>query len=884
MTTPSTEETGNYFVGEVKATFFTNPDNYYRVIKVAIDETNTLYSEDTIVMTGYFVELQDGTTYQFFGDMVDHPRYGVQFKVERYEQRKATSKEGIARYLASDEFPGIGKVLAKRIVETLGVEALDRIVADPDVLKKVAGLSQNKRTMLVEKLRAGEGSQAVLFKLAEMGFSTAFAAKIYAKYETQAIEIIEENPYTLIQDFQGFGFQKADQLALRLGFDATSLVRIKGAITFCLEDYCYSTGDTYVDVAWLLGEVYDLLMKPLTNEEITADQLSDALSEMAELGDIYLDDKRVALASLYFSELGIANRIKQMLTNRHQPELGKVDLDKEIQKIEATQHLTYGRAQKAAIKEALSSKCYILTGGPGTGKTTVLNAIVQIYAAWHEIDLDNPTADDFPILLAAPTGRAAKRMQELTHLPASTIHRLLGLTGEENENAIDEETKQTIYGSELEGKLLIIDEMSMVDTWLCHQLLANIPSDMQVILVGDQDQLPSVGPGQVLSDLLRTQLIPSRELDEIFRQDDGSTITLLAHEIKEGNVPSDLTQNRRDRSFFQLPTPQVPAFIATVAKRAQDRGYGIKDIQVLAPMYKGEAGIDRINQVLQDTLNPADPTKKRREVTAFERSFRVGDKVLQLKNNAEENVFNGDMGMIVAIFFANETASKSDEIVVQFDDEIEVTYVRADWNQLTLAYCCSIHKSQGSEFPIVILPLVHQHRRMLQRNLLYTAITRTQQSLIMCGEGEAFVSAIQNKSGQRQTQLYDLLLDACATVGLARPTLDEPESTTQKTTTDLVEETAERYRSSAEITRAQEISSASIESSLTALKSKSSIHKNKNETADFSKRNAKIADKKDAAIQTTRVTILTPELVNIGQIDPLIGMEGLTPYDFPADK
>ncbi|MDO4680257.1 MAG: ATP-dependent RecD-like DNA helicase [Aerococcus sp.] len=869
MATETTAETQDYFVGEVKATFFTNPDNYYRVIKVGIDETNTLYSEDNIVMTGNFVDLQEGTTYQFYGEIVDHPRYGIQFKVSHYEQKKATSKEGLVRYLSSDEFPGIGKVLAQRIVDRLGMDAIDTILQKPDVLKKIPGLTKNKQTLLIEKLETSEGSQAILFKLAEMGFSTNFAAKIYAKYDAEAIAIIEENPYALIQDFQGFGFQKADQLALRLGFEANSLVRIKGAIVFCLEEYCYGSGDTYVPTEWLLGAVYDLLTSHQTVDAATVsgDDLTAALSEMREMGDIYLDEERVALASLYFSELGIANHVKQMLTSTYQPYLADRDVDRDIQQIEQRQHIQYGRAQKAAIKEALASHFYILTGGPGTGKTTVLNAIVQIYADWHEIDLTEPEAEDFPILMAAPTGRAAKRMQELTGIPASTIHRLLGLTGEEKETTDDMEQESTIYGSELEGKLLIIDEMSMVDTWLCHQLLANIPAEMQVILVGDQHQLPSVGPGQVLSDLLRSQLIPSRELDEIFRQDDGSTVTLLAHAIKDGDVPADLTQNQRDRSFFQLSAPQIPEFIATVAKRAMDRGYDIRDIQVLAPMYKGEAGIDHINTVLQQTLNPADPTQKqKREVTAFERAFRVGDKVLQLKNNAEMNVFNGDMGTIVGIYFANETKSKSDEIVVEFDDEIEVTYLRSDWNQLTLAYCCSIHKSQGSEFPIVIIPLVHQHRRMLQRNLLYTAITRTRQSLVMCGERDAFVSAIQNKSAERQTQLYDLLLDDTERLGIKPSASIASEQ--------LLSEKAKEKSGIKEVTTKTD-------------RTNKNKKINSGETTTSSSKPMSIDHPEaTAAISTAEpaVTILTPELVNTGVIDPLIGMEGLSPFDFPADK
>ena len=359
-----------------------------------------------------------------------------------------------------------------------------------------------------------------------------------------------------------------------------------------------------------------------------------------------------------------------------------------------------------------------------------------------ELDPNKYTQEIFPILLAAPTGRAAKRMNETTGLPASTIHRLLGLNGREKSPSVS--TK------ELEGGLLIIDEMSMVDTWLANTLFKAIPTNMQVILVGDKDQLPSVGPGQVLHDLLGIDQIPKVELNQIYRQGDGSSIIPLAHEIKEGHLPSDFLQNQKDRSFFRSDAYSIEPLIAKIVEKAKNKGFTAQDIQVLAPMYRGPAGIDALNKMMQSIFNPGGAGRK--EVHWNETVYRIGDKVLQLVNTPELNVFNGDMGEITGIVLAKDSEDKVDELVIQFDAN-EVTYKRNEWNKITLSYCCSIHKSQGSEFKMVILPMVHQYQRMLQRNLLYTAVTRSKELLILLGEEQAYVTCVANESASRMTTL-----------------------------------------------------------------------------------------------------------------------------------
>jgi len=378
----------------------------------------------------------------------------------------------------------------------------------------------------------------------------------------------------------------------------------------------------------------------------------------------------------------------------------------------------------------------ILTGGPGTGKTTVIRGLVEVYAELHGISLDPKEyakrEEPFPIILAAPTGRAAKRLSESTGLPAMTIHRLLGFNGQEKEEESDRE---------IEGRLVIIDEMSMVDTWLSHQLLKSIPLNAQVVLVGDQDQLPPVGPGQVLKDLLASKVVPTIELTEVYRQADGSTIIELAHQIKKGQIPTNFTEKTTDRSFIKASKDQIASVVTQVVKSALAKGQSIRDIQVLAPMYKGPAGIDYLNKEIQELVN-SNEDGTRKEVKYGDTIFRIGDKVLQLVNQPESNVFNGDIGEIVAILKAKETVEKQDIVVVSYDGN-EVTYERSDLNQITLAYCCSIHKAQGSEFQTVIMPIVRSYSKMLRRNLIYTGITRAKNYLILCGEPEEFMKGIQ---------------------------------------------------------------------------------------------------------------------------------------------
>lgn len=735
--------------GTVEAIYFQNDTNFYKVLLVSIHDMEGSYEGKDIVVTGTFGHIHPDTTYIFEGELVTHAKYGMQFQSSRYEQVAISSQKGLIHYLSSDRFPGIGSVLAARIVDVFGEETIACIVNRDARLFTITGMTAKKCEQLIERLQTIEGENQTVVTLLQYGLSDKIAYRIYQHYQEETLQILQDNPYCLLESIEGLGFTKIDAVGEQLQFDANAPERLRGALFSALKELCYGTGNTYVEPLQLLQQAV-LVLEKSRKVMVSEAQLVAELQVMAKIGSIIVDHDRIALPSLYYAEDGIVSRVKAMLSQEDHL-YPKQSLDKAIQKIEKKLGITYDAKQKEALKRAVTAPLSILTGGPGTGKTTVLNGIIALFAQLNAIDPVTLKESNGPILLAAPTGRAAKRMKELTGLPAVTLHRLLGL-GLNDEQV----SKQFEIGSELEGALLIVDEMSMVDTWLCHWLFQAVPMGMQVVLVGDNYQLPSVSPGQVLHDLLDSNSIPATVLETIYRQDDDSTIVTLAHQVKSGVVPHDFTRNVADRSYFECVANQVPMIIEKVVTKAKQRGFTMKDIQVLAPMYKGNAGIDRLNTVIQNILNP-NTQKEKRELEHFERLFRTGDKVLQLVNVPEKNVFNGDIGEISAILYADETEDNVDCVVVDFDGN-EIVYPRSDCHQLTLAYCCSIHKAQGSEFPLVIMPLVEQYGRMLRRDLVYTAMTRSKRILILCGQESAFVKAIKDEGRQRQTLLKQKLI------------------------------------------------------------------------------------------------------------------------------
>lgn len=799
-----------YFTGEIAALFFSNSSNFYKVLLLEIDDTNADYEDSEIVVTGTIGEVIEGDSYTFFGHLTTHPKYGEQLAVETYEKAVPTSTAGLINYFSSDKFPGVGKKTAEKIVARFKENTVDHILEAPEAISDL--LTPAKHKQFIKKLRENHGMEKILSKLAEYGLSSKQTFQIYEIYKEKTLEIIEENPYLLVEEVKGVGFKTADQMAKNLGITSDSEERFKAALMHILKTDPMESGDTYIEAKTLLDRTV-MLLEESRKVEVATEKVADALLSLLEEGKIQKEGTKLFENSLFFAEEGIKKSLSA-LTKRHGQDFKEEKLLSVLTEIEKDLGITYDVLQKQAIIGAMNHQFFVLTGGPGTGKTTIINGFIELYSRIYKVDLDETHYNDalFPILLAAPTGRASRRMNELTGLSAATLHRHLGLN---TDDAEDEK------GQELSGSLLIVDEFSMVDTWLANKLFQAIPASMKVLLVGDSDQLPSVGPGQVFADLLRSDKIPAVRLNKIFRQDSDSTITALAHAIKEGQLPKDFTAKKKDRSYFESSTQQVPEFISQIATAWKKRGNDPFELQILAPMYKGQAGINHLNALLQELFNPKGD---RLEFNFNTVQYRAGDKILHLVNDAQANVFNGDLGVITDLVAAKFTDSKQDEIIMDFDGQ-ELTYPRAEWYKITLAYAMSIHKSQGSEFSTVIVPMVSSYSRMLERNLLYTAVTRAKQSLILLGESRAFAQAVAKEGSNRKTYLVERLTDE-----------------TQKTTDTL-------------------------EVSLhTQKKASLSKKESSNQLTLFSE---------DEPISTQSYA-LTEKMIQSGEIDPLIG---LTPTD-----
>lgn len=693
------------------------------------------YKGKTITFTGIFPSLNIDDTYLFFGELVKHQRYGKQYNVLEYERVKPEDSDGVIEFLSSDLFPGIGEKLATNIVSKLGVKALELILEDPTVLGEIPKLSNKKAATIYNNLLKYEQSHAVITYLTELGFAIKDAMAIYNVYKGNTESVVKENIYNLITDVKEISFSKVDAVALKQGVDHLDKNRVKAIIISMMEKIVFQAGDTYLDIETIFKYVQSYLRAVLSTNEF-----DEYLYELEKENKIIKYNDVYYLYDVFKAENNVA---KEVLRKASIDEIKNSKIIPYLEHLEEIFEINYNDKQKEAIIKALTNNILIITGGPGTGKTTIINAIVKLYQELNDMTYDRAKED---IALLAPTGRASKRMTESTGYPASTIHRFLKWNKDNNEFAVNEENKDT-------SKLIIVDEVSMIDILLLNSLFKGIREDAQIIFVGDKNQLPSVGPGEVLKDIINSDIVNVVKLNHLYRQDENSYINRLALEIKDNELSENFLEPKSDYQFLQCSKLSLRENLKKICIQLVEKGYSYRRLQILAPMYHGENGIDNLNIELQNIFNP--PSRIHKEINYSDVIYRVNDKVLQLVNQPDDNVYNGDIGIIKDII----TKDNKTEILIDFDGN-EVLYKQSDFNKFKHGYVISIHKSQGSESEMVVLPMCTSYNRMLYRKLLYTGVTRAKKKLIVIGEPQAFISCIQNNNEYiRNTSLKERILE-----------------------------------------------------------------------------------------------------------------------------
>ena len=728
-----------YIKGKYKSDIFRSEKGY--VIGIfKISETNIEEIEDfvnhTITITGYFYDLNENDNYILKGDIVEHPKYGLQFAVSESEKLKPTDKDGIVEFLSSDLFSGIGEKMASKIVDVLGENTINLILEDKNNLLKVPKLSRKKIDQIYNILTSYENSHQTIVYLCDIGFSSSEALNIYNVYRHKTLDVLNENIYDYVENVDNVSFLRIDTIRNKLDLKNDDERRIKACILYIMRTITYQNGDTYL----IFDQIYKETLKYL-NIGILESDFARYLNELKKINKIVIDEEKIYLEEIFKAEINISSRIKDLV--KLQPKKYK-SLNTYLSEIEVVNNIKYNPKQKDAIKLGLTSGISIITGGPGTGKTTIIKAIVELYQTLNNLNYEELTSE---LTLLAPTGRAAKRLSESTNLPAMTIHRFLKWHKETNSFEVNEYNKNF-------SKFVIIDEVSMVDINLFDSLLKGLTRDIQLVLVGDYNQLPSVGPGMILKDLIESEIIDTVYLDLLYRQGKDSFIPILADDIKNG-VSSQINAKVNDYVFLECNRQAIRTSIKNICDQLKKKDISLSDLQLLAPMYKGMNGIDILNKDLQNIFNPKNEQKA--ELTVGDTTYRVNDKVIELVNMPDENVYNGDIGYIADIIPSNLSESKKNEIVVNYDGNY-VTYLPKDYNKIKLAYIISIHKSQGSEFPIVVMPISLEYNKMLYRKLIYTGITRAKKKLIILGENEAFQYSINNTNEYiRKTALIERL-------------------------------------------------------------------------------------------------------------------------------
>lgn len=719
--------------GMISDIVFKNEENGYTIAYLANED-------EEVTIVGCMPTLSVGESIEVEGRWVTHKTYGSQFEVNKFMPVTPSSLEGIYAYLSSGMIHGIGEKMATRIIEKFGVDTLDVIQNTPERLKEVEGIGSKKIKQITESYEENRELRNIIMQLSPYGITPNYCLKIYKKYKENAISIINKNPYRLAEDIRGIGFRIADDIAKKLGIDKYSRDRIFQGILYTLNQSA-SNGNTYLPLSVLVPQAMKVL-------EIEAEKIKEGVLELAYTQKIHVEkdqnDINVYLMPYYLSENGVCKEMIRLA--QYDFENLNIDVDHEIKLIEREEGIKLAQNQVMAVKEAIEKGVVIITGGPGTGKTTTINTIIKVF--------EN---NDQKVVLAAPTGRAAKRMSETSNKEAKTIHRLLEMGfGMDS----DELTFMKNEEDPIDADVVILDEVSMVDIVLMYSLLRAIKSGTRLLIVGDSDQLPSVGAGNVLKDLIDSEVINTVRLNEIFRQAQESMIVVNAHKINKGE-PLKLNVKGKDFFFIKKEGDDILQEIVGVVSERLPKFYGVdklKDIQVLSPMRKGTLGVNNLNIELQKSLNP--PSKYKTEEIFSKRTFRVGDKVMQIKNNYQleweqrtdkgflvdsgSGIFNGDMGIITKI------NNLTNYIEVKFDDDRYVTYDSKQAEELELAYAVTIHKSQGSEYPAVVMPLVSGASMLMTRNLLYTGVTRAKKCVCIVGRKETFNAMVKNEDQHKR--------------------------------------------------------------------------------------------------------------------------------------
>ncbi len=722
--------------GQIERITYNNEENGFTIAQVKVKGQH-----DLVTVLGNIMAPLPGEVLEMHGEWTQHPRYGEQFKIAKYKTKVPATVYGIRKYLGSGLIKGLGPVMAERIVAKFGKKTLDIIEADIGRLSEIEGIGEKRLEMIQEAWEDQREIRDVMIFLQSYGVSSGYATKIFKQYGNGSITVVKQNPYRLADDIFGIGFLTADKIAAKLGFPKNSELRVQAGILYVLNQLA-EDGHVLYPYEPLIEKCREILevdreIVLLAIEQIARDK-KIVIEKLEGDHKAFADnDKGVYLTRFYTSETGVTNRLR-MLTQVPKA-AHSIETDKALSWVQQRLAIRLAKNQMEAIRWAVEKKILIITGGPGTGKTTIINAIIKIMAR-----------TGVKILLGAPTGRAAKRMNEATGHVAKTIHRLLEFSFKKGGFQRSEEKP-------LNCDLLIIDETSMIDTILMYHLLKAVPVTSTLILVGDANQLPSVGAGNVLKDIIASKAVQAIELNKIFRQARESQIIVNAHLINDGIIPSSKTADHpeegttpKDFYFIQQEDPQqVLEIIIELTKERIPRRFGfnpVDDIQVLTPMYKGVVGAENLNRKLQDILNP-----RQDGVQRGDRFYRIHDKVMQIRNNYDKEVFNGDIGKILRI------DSEAQEVEISYDGR-RVAYGFGELDEVVLAYAVSVHKSQGSEYPAVVIPIVTQHYILLQRNLIYTAVTRGKKLVVMVGTRKALAIGVKNdKTQKRYTYLKERL-------------------------------------------------------------------------------------------------------------------------------